>query len=131
MTRPVLLPAWIIPGAILQAHAWTGETYRVTVVDAHAQGMTLRSSDGHDEFHPFTAHTKFYELGRHYRPAPGITYTGTYGGKPCTLRAMPDSSHGKWYMVYDRDPGCGPRAFPVSCGVTITGVRAEAAQVTA
>lgn len=126
MTAPVLLPAWIVPGAILEWSTWCGPT-RATVISTGAQGMTLRSTDGHDEFHPFTQHTDYFELSRRMRPAPGIRYTGTYGGAGCTLSPTPDSPRGKWHMSYDRDPGFGPMSFPVSCGFTITGVRAEVA----
>jgi hypothetical protein len=50
-----------------------------------------------------------------------VVYRGTYGGRPCTLRPLADTARGTHYMAYDRDPGFGAIAFPVSAGFEITG----------
>lgn len=55
-----------------------------------------------------------------------VTYRGLYGKSPCTLTEMGPvdgqrNPYGTHYMSYDRDPGFGRMAFPVSHGFTITG----------
>lgn len=47
------------------------------------------------------------------------TYRGTYGGRPCTLSVLGDTSRGTHYMQYDKDPGFGPMGFPVSHGFVL------------
>ena len=48
-----------------------------------------------------------------------VTYRGLYGSSPCTLTEMVGSPYGTHYMSYDRDPGIGRMAFPVSHGFRV------------